>query len=235
MRVLKSFMAAIALSSIAFGAAASIEGAGSGTGNYADLVFGGEGGGKIDATTRLGSASGKYQFTYATLKDLGFISSGPETVPAGAGEWPSNVVWTGKGGVNSRQDFLNNVAAQDLALSEFTQSNWNSIQRHTPLGTSVNGVTMTQGGALYTAHMLGNGGYAQWASCGFQAHCLDAGQAAANNMTKEQLQAHMMKRLAEGGGYDPSVIASPAGGEGGYGGGSTPAIENPVIALMPWV
>lgn len=199
-------------------------------GNYADLVFKHEGGGRIDATTKLGSASGKYQFTYATLKGLGFIASGPSKVPAGAGEW-AGVQWTGKGGVYSRQQFLNNGAAQDLALNEFTQSNWNRIQANVPVGTTVNGVQMTQGGALFAAHMLGNGGFNQWASCNFQAHCLDAGQAAANNMTKEQLQAHMMKRIAEGGGYDPSVIAS-SGGDGL--GGGIPVVAPPSIVLMPW-
>lgn len=201
-----------------------------GTGNYADLVSRREGGGRIDATTRLGSASGKYQFTYGTLKDLGFIESGPNNVPPGAGEW-AGVRWTGKGGVYSRQQFLNNETAQDLALGEFTQSNWNRIQSHVPVGTTVNGVQMTQGGALFAAHMLGNGGFNQWASCGFQASCLDADQASANNMTKEQLQAHMMRRLAEGGGYDPSVIASSGGGALG---GGTPVTPPPSIVLMPW-
>lgn len=202
-----------------------------GGGNYADMVYKGEGGGKIDATTPLGSASGKYQFTYATLKSLGYIQSGPGSVPAGSGEW-SNVVWTGKDGVYSRSQFLNNSAAQDNALAIFTQKNWDLIQSKTPLGTTVNGVPITQGGALYVAHMLGNGGYNQWASCGFQASCLNADQAAANNMTKEQLQAHLMKRMAEGGGTDPSVIAS-SGGDGL--GGGTPVEAPPQIGLMPWV
>lgn len=201
-----------------------------GTGNYADLVYKGEGGGNPAATTTLGSASGKYQFTYATLKDLGYITSGPATVPAGAGEW-SGVVWSGKDGVNSRTDFLRDEAAQDAALDTFTQKNWNHISQYTPLGTEVNGVQMTQGGALYAAHMLGPGGYEQWASCNFQAHCLNSDQAAANKMTKEQLQAHMMKRVAEGGGYDPSVIASSGSGGGG---GMTPPIEQLQLRLMPW-
>lgn len=225
MKLFRMSLMSSALSVFALTAVASV-----GTGNYADLVYKGEGGGNPAATTPLGSASGKYQFTYATLKDLGYITSGPVKVPPGAGEW-SGVVWSGKDGVNSRSDFLNNVAAQDAALETFTQNNWNSISSITPLGTSINGVEMTQGGALYAAHMLGEGGYKAWASCGFQAECLMSSQASANNMTKEQLQAHLMKRVAEGGGYDPSVIASSD--TGGTGGTSAP-IEFMKLKLMPW-
>lgn len=222
----KSFLAAVFLSCASM-AIADVPG---GSGNYADLVYKHEGGGKVDATTKLGSASGKYQFTYSTLKSLGFIESGPGNVPSGAGEW-ANVRWTGKGGVHSRQQFLNNEAAQDLALGELTQSNWNFIQSKVPVGTVVNGVEMSQGGALFAAHMLGAGGFNQWASCGFQAHCLNDGQASANNMSKEQFQAHLMKRMAAGGGYDPSVIAS-SGGDGL--GGGIPVSSPPSIVLMPW-
>lgn len=225
----RSILMASVVSVAAFSAVASTNPNNGTLGNYADLVYKGEGGGNPAATTDRGSASGKYQFTYPTLKSLGFIKSGPKNVPAGSGEW-AGVVWAGKNGVNSREDFLKNVAAQDAALNEFTQSNWNAIQAVTPLGTTVNGVQMTQGGSLYAAHMLGEGGYKAWASCGFQSHCLLQDQADANHMTKEQLQAHMMNRLAEGGGYDPSVIASSGGGMGG----STPAIEQIQLNLMPW-
>ena len=120
-----------------------------------------------------------------------------------------------------------NQAAQDAALSRLTERNWSSIASSTPLGETVNGVPMTEGGALYATHMMGAGGYREWASCGFQPACLDPAQAAANNMTVEEYQAHLMKRVAEGAGVDPSNIEAAAFAELG-------ADDAPGASLMPW-
>lgn len=228
----KQFLSTLVAITILFTnpAVSSVDSAGSG--NYADLVMGGEGGGNWSATNPGSTATGGYQFTYGTLVDLGFIKPGQKTPGPGAGSW-SGIEWTGKGGVYSRSDFMANRGAQDLALNDFTQRNWNLISSNTPVGTTVNGVTMTQGGALYAAHMLGPGGYNQWASCNFQASCLDAKIASAHGWTQEEYKNHLMKRIAEGGGYDTSLIASSGGGAGGMG-GTTPSIETFDTKLMCW-
>lgn len=197
-----------------------------GSGNYADLVKQQESGGDYGATTTLGTASGAYQFTFATLKGLGMVKSG-STPAFGEGEW-SGVEWTGKHGINSRADFLASQSAQDAVFSEFTSNNWGTISSSVPVGDTVNGVPMTQSGALHAAHMLGAGGFNQWASCGYQPQCLNMSQASANNMTREQFQAHLMKRVAEGGGYDASMVLNGEFGEDGV------VQEIPMVGLMDW-
>lgn len=202
---------------------------------YAEMVYSGEADHRgYGSTTSLGTATGAYQFTFETLQDLGYIEPGQRRPAFGDDPW-DGIRWTGKGGVNSRAEFLANSAAQDEALGVFTERNWQSIQSKVPLDKEVNGVPMTQPGALYATHMLGTGGFSKWESCGFQAHCLSAEQAAANNMTKDEFQAHLMGRLAKGAGVDPSTITSGgSGGSGGMGGGSSDPMEMASMKLMPW-
>lgn len=224
-------MAAI-LAGAAGGAIASIPPAADGM-TYAEMVYSGEADHRgYGSTTKLGTATGAYQFTFETLQDLGYVEKGQARPAFGDDPW-NGIKWTGKGGVNSRAEFLASSSAQDEALGVFTERNWVSIQSKTPLEKDVNGVPMTQPGALYAAHMLGTGGYAQWASCDFQAHCISVEQASANNMTKEQMQEHLMGRLAKGAGVDPSTITGGGGSGGGMGGG-TSTFENVAMKLMPW-
>jgi hypothetical protein len=180
------------------------------------------------ATTKLGTATGAYQFTFDTLVSLGYIEKGQSLPKFGDDPW-NGVRWTGKDGVFSRSQFLATPGAQDRAFQAFSARNWSSISSMVPVGKTVNGVPMTEGGALFAAHMMGAGGFNQWASCNFQSHCLDPKQAAANNMTLEQYQAHLMKRVAKGGGADPGNIQI-AEGMGGEVGRITYR-----MTLMPWV
>lgn len=229
MRPIRTFIAAGAVSLFSLSAIAST---GAGAGNYADLIGAGEGGqgaGAWSATNPGSTATGRYQFLYDNFVRYGYIDGSRSTRPrAGAGEW-TGVVWTGKDGVYSRSDYMNNHAAQDNMLNLYTQDNWNSISGSTPLGSTVNGVPITQGGALYAAHMLGAGAYNTWAACGYQPQCLDADIAAAHGWTLQEYNDHLMKRMAEGGGTDPSLVAS-SGGNGGV----TDSIDWLDLNLMPW-
>ena len=197
-------------------------------GNYADLVKRYESGGDYAAMNDASTAAGAYQITYGTLIDYGMIDESQSSRPDfdDNTDWDS-VTWTGKHGVESLSDFHGNESAQDAVFSELTQRNWNTISGSTPVGEEVNGVPMTQSGALNAAHMLGPGGYQDWASCGFQASCLDPEKAASNNMTVDEWQDHLMNRVAEGGGYDSDMVM-----DGDFGGGN--AAQMPEISLMPW-
>jgi hypothetical protein len=186
--------------------------------------------GNYSQTTTLGTATGAYQLPFAALTDLGYVKQGQKLPAFGAGEW-EGIEWTGKDGVTSRASFLASKTAQDNAFASFTQKNWSYIQKFAPVGTTVNGVTMTKDGALAAAHMMGMGGFQKWSACGFKKECLIAEHAAANKMTLEEYQAHLMKRVAEGGGMDPGdIVISDEGGEGG---GSGEASEVPSAFLMP--
>lgn len=196
-----------------------------GGGSYSDLLKKAEGGAKLwHATNPDSTATGAYQFTFGTLKELGFIKSG--ALPAfGEGSW-AGVEWTGKGGVYSRDDFFNNQAAQDLALSDLTTRNLETVSSDWSEGMEVDGVPMTAGGVAFATHMLGAGGFKQWAASGFTPAGLDADRAAEHNMSLDEYQNHFVKRLAEGGCMDPGMISSGAGN-----GDVGPMAE---VGLMPW-
>lgn len=180
------------------------------------------------ATTTAGTATGAYQFTFDTLVGLGYIEAGQKLPAFGSDPW-SGVRWTGKDGVFSRSQFLATPSAQDKAFQAFSARNWSSISSLVPVGQTINGVPMTEGGALFAAHMMGAGGFNKWASCNFQSHCLDPKQASANGMSLEQYQAHLMKRVAMGGGTDPGNIQIAEGMDGEVG------RITYRMTLMPWV
>lgn len=192
--------------------------------SYRDLIIRFESSGNQYATNNLSSATGMHQFLYGTLRGMGFIESGPRSVPPGAGEW-AGVVWSGMYGINSRQDFMNSMFAQDRALEIFTRQNHAQIRNIIASNPVINGIPMTDAGALAVTHKLGAGGFQQWASCGFQVHCLDP--AWTSGMTLDGLQNHLMLRMAEGAGVDPSLIIM----DGNYAGDSAVV---PQTALMPW-
>lgn len=193
--------------------------------NYGEAVLGFEGGGDPYATNPTSTATGSYQFLFGTLVDLGYIEPGQSTPPKGSGDW-SGIVWTGQDGVYSRDQFMSSSSAQDNALDRFTSQNLSSISDRYTAGEVINGVPMSDGGAALAAHMLGAGGFQQWAASGFSASGLDADIAAAHGWTQEEYLDHLMGRVAAGGCYDPSMIDSSGSGELQQ--------DLPEIFLMPW-
>ncbi len=193
--------------------------------NYGEAVLGFEGGGDQYATNPGSTATGSYQFLFGTLVDLGYIEPGQAKPPNGAGNW-EGVVWTGKGGVYSRDQFMSSTEAQDQALSDFTNKNLSHIKKTYQSGQMVDGIPMTDGGAALASHMLGSGGFQKWAESGFSPSGLDPDIAAAHGWTPEEYQKHLMERVAAGGCYDPANIDSAGSGELQQ--------DLPEIFLMPW-
>lgn len=191
--------------------------------SYSDMVAGGEGGAAGQYATNPGStATGTYQFTFGTLQDLGYISSSsPKPTSFGESDW-DNVIWTNKDGVSSRRGFMDSQSAQDNALNELTSRNLQTVSGSWSPDQSVDGVQLTDGGVAYATHMLGAGGFEQWAASGFSPSGLDASIAAAHGWTPEEYQRHLVERLAEGSCTDPGDI-------------STDNPENlPPVYLMDW-
>lgn len=189
----------------------------SGVATYMEKIRQSESAGNYGATTDRGTATGAYQFTAGSLKNLGLVSY-TSTPSYGAGEW-DNVTWNENAwGVSSRQDFLNNTAAQDAVMVAYTQNNWNGLNASTKsyIGQSVNGMIVDESALLAGAHFLGAGGMNQFASCGFQSHCLDQAWADANGMTKEELAAAVRQRMMDYAGLDVAELAdgsyTPGGG-----------------------
>ena len=71
-----------------------------------------------DATHPASTATGAYGITLGALVEAGFIVSSPDAPLSrffGASQW-EGVMWTGKGGIHSRADFLSSPQAQECAL-----------------------------------------------------------------------------------------------------------------------
>lgn len=194
--------------------------------DYAAYIRAIEGGGAgYSATNPTSSATGAYQFLAGTLRELGYISHlpGPASQYFGDSDW-SIAVWTGKDGITSRAQFMASQAAQDRAFAEFTDRNLQSVSSHWSPGQVVNGIPLTAGGVAAATHMLGAGGFRQWAESGFSASGLNAQIAANHNWTQEQYLQHLMGRVARGGCMDPGDIAI----------GADAITQLPNIFLMPW-
>lgn len=113
---------------------------------------------------------GKYQFGEALLIDLGYYRANfYYGNGASRNEWQGT--WTGKNGVNSKQDFLNNQKnVQETAIREAFELNLkrinsqleqNGLSLRQYIGQQRGGVVITISGILAAAHLRGEGGVIQ--------------------------------------------------------------------------
>lgn len=110
-----------------------------------------ESGGNYKAVNTIGYV-GKYQFGWPALVDAGYVKS---SCKSNAGlQNPNN--WTGKNGVTSLDDWLNNPSEQESAMCGYTKRNYTTMCK-------IGAVTQDQppedvAGMLAVAHLLGPGG-----------------------------------------------------------------------------
>lgn len=164
--------------------------------------------------------AGLFQMGESALIDAGYYR------PDGtrANDWRGS--WTGKGGVNGLQDFLDDRQAQFDAVTRYHDIEWSAIRRlgldDKYVGKTVGGVVVTESGLLAAAHLLGVGGLA---ACLRGGNCSDANSTTAFSYMKAF------------GGYDISNITGgaatpPDAGEGSPtpnpGGGSGHAAAPPL-------
>ena len=114
-----------------------------------------ESGGKYNIMNKYGYA-GKYQMGEMALVDAGYYKKGLNE--------PYNNDWsgkfTGKDGVNSIKDFLNNPKAQENAQIIFKKKQWGylkAVGADKYAGKIINGYTITPSGLLAGAHLKGAG------------------------------------------------------------------------------
>ena len=113
-----------------------------------------ESGGDYSAVNRFGYL-GKYQMGELALIDAGYYE-GDETR---RNDWTGR--WTGKDGVHSRQEFLDNPQAQENAVRAYHRRVWGYIRNaglDRYVGQTVAGVPITPAAMLAGAHLLGVGG-----------------------------------------------------------------------------
>jgi Ca2+-binding RTX toxin-like protein len=97
---------------------------------------------------------GKYQMGEGALIDTGYYT------PDGTSrnDWQKSH-FTGKGGIDSKAEFLASPAAQEAAIRAYMDKQWQyiaSVQKYD--GQILGGVKITISGMLAGAHLVGNGG-----------------------------------------------------------------------------
>ena len=110
-----------------------------------------EGGGNYGTNTGNGYW-GAYQFGEDALTDIGYMKDGQ---------------WTGKNGVNSLEDYLNNPTAQDDAFLSYGEKNLGYLggwQQY--IGQTIGGVKVTRAGLIAGSHLVGAGGMKYWLTSG---------------------------------------------------------------------
>ena len=114
-----------------------------------------ESGGKYNIMNKYGYA-GKYQMGEMALVYAGYYKKGANRPYNN--DWSGN--FTGKDGVNSIQDFLNNPKAQENAQIIFKKKQWGylrAVGADKYAGKIINGYTITPSGLLAGAHLKGAG------------------------------------------------------------------------------
>ena len=111
---------------------------------------------------------GKYQFGAAALVDAGYIKPSAYEQYGGSSGGNRSLsdpsAWTGKGGVYSKENFLNNPAAQEAAHVTYTEDIISKGLKNGYLSRSED--AGTTGGKIMTAHLLGLGGAQKWLATG---------------------------------------------------------------------
>ncbi len=97
---------------------------------------------------------GKYQFGEPALIDLGYYTADGTN----KNDWSGK--WKGKNGINSRDDFLNDAAAQDTAAKEWIAllcKRMRIYKLDAYIGKTINGIEITDSGIIAGAHLKGFG------------------------------------------------------------------------------
>lgn len=165
-----------------------------------------ESGGNQYQTNPYSTAIGSYQLTEAALVSAGYAT---ETGPVTAADYngnDSNLVFTGKDGVNSVQDFMANQAAQTNAAETYAKQAYGALSSSGTvsqyMGQTVNGQVMNQSAMLTGAYVLG--------PQGFKDYLANGGKVYTNGVYDPTLTAEVQSRIADGSQYDASAIT------GGY-------------------
>lgn len=94
---------------------------------------------------------GKYQFGAAMLTDLGYVKKGSNNRALN-----DTSSWTGKDGINSKEDFLNSQSVQESAIDAELDLNTKRLKKMSVITNDTSPEEVS--GYLATSHLLGTGG-----------------------------------------------------------------------------
>ncbi|WMS42857.1 calcium-binding protein [Acuticoccus sp. MNP-M23] len=98
---------------------------------------------------------GRYQLSEPALQEIGYYAGDSTAAQDFVGRW------TGRGGINSKADFLGSPAVQDAAAREYTAWNWDTLSQYgynVYAGQTLNGHRMTLSGILGATWLVGFAG-----------------------------------------------------------------------------
>lgn len=101
---------------------------------------------------------GKYQFGEAALFDLGYYALDNSDRNLFRNDWMGN--WSGKNGIASKQDYLQNGAVQEIIVRDWHDMLWGRIKflgLDKYEGQVLNGNLITISGMLAASHLIGAG------------------------------------------------------------------------------
>lgn len=149
---------------------------------------------------------GLYQFGAPALQDLGYAAPGSRN---------GNIIWTGKGGINSTSQFLNDPNLQTMVFNDYTVMNQNTINRiglNQYVGQTLpNGTTVTQSSLLFGCQF----------GCGKVANYFKSG-GVCNSASSDGNGVCVSEYLSLGSGYD----VNGSGTSGSCGGGANQNNQN---------
>jgi hypothetical protein len=128
-------------------------------------------GGQTESGTPTGNFLGKYQMGSSALVAAGYVDKTCLNT-----EYKNNPTyavrndgcWTGKNGIKSKTDFLNNASAQEDAMHTFTQKQYSTMVGNGTIRASDSPEEVM--GKLTTAHLIGVGGASNLFKTGVDGH-----------------------------------------------------------------
>ncbi len=114
---------------------------------------------------------GLYQMGETALVDAGYYNHKPLRIGQTPGKQYNNDwsgTWTGKGGINSLEDFKNNREVQTIAIKNYHKIIWTKYLKnyHSFEGQEINGITLTKSGMTAAAHNVGHGDFKKFLNSG---------------------------------------------------------------------
>lgn len=161
--------------------------------NFLDDLGARESCGNYKALNKFGYA-GKYQMGEAALIDAGYYK---KTSRRYNNDWSGK--FTGKDGVNSLEDFLNNPQAQENAQIIFKKRQWGYLKALGAdkfSGQVINGYKITDSGLLAGAHLKGAGSVNEYLKSG------------GKNISKDGFGTSIESYMNKFAGYDVSLITN---------------------------
>lgn len=112
--------------------------------------------GNYKAENRFGYI-GKYQMGEQALVEAGYYKKSVKSPKDYNNDWSGT--FTGKDGVLSKADFLNNTTAQENAQTAYQKAQWKQLQANGStkfIGQTINGIKITPSALLGGAHLVGS-------------------------------------------------------------------------------